>query len=254
MIIVGMGRVGQGIARRAARNRVPHHCIDREQGWEALGSDVHAGPVLVCVNPDDLDELLGRIPETRRCDLVFTQNGMLDTYLRERSLDENTRGLLYFAAPDRGSEIQPGGESIFCGPHAESMANWFHAIELGADAVSRNEFTNNMAGKLIWNCVFGLLCETSGKTVGELVVDDHSVIAGLATELVGVSNAAIGTTLSPQQVTADLCAYSLSIPTYKGSLKQLAWRNGWFVDAAIRVNATTPIHAKFMHRASVDSI
>lgn len=241
MIIIGQGRVGQGLSRRAERNGVPHHVVSREKGWEAVEPD-GAGPILVCTNAGDIDAVVAKTPKARRDDLVFIQNGMIDDALKQLMCAENTRGLLYFAASHRGAEIEPGGDSIFTGPHADSMANWFHAIELGAESVTREEFSNEMASKLIWNCTFGLLCDVHDATVGALVTGRRAEVDALIAELCSVANGVIGTTLRPGPVSEDLCAYSLSIANYQGALKQWVWRNGWFVEAAQSAGVDTPLH------------
>jgi hypothetical protein len=247
MIVIGMGRVGQGIRRCAERNGVRLHSIDRENGWEALGTE-NAGPVLVTTNAGDLVDVVGRVPSERLADLVFVQNGMIDSVLAGLGLSENTRGLLYFAVPSRGLDPQPGGDSIFCGPHADSMCNWFHAIELGADAVSGDEFQAEMMSKLIWNCVFGLLCDVHQCSVGTLVGNHRADVDALIGELVQVSNGGAGTRLSKAEVSDALCAYSMSISEYTGTLKQWNWRNGWFVDASAALATETPFHTELLSR------
>jgi ketopantoate reductase len=245
MIIIGQGRVGSGLSRRAERKRVPHQVVTREAGWNLIEGGGH-GPILVCTNAGDLTTVVENTPTGRREDLVFVQNGMLDSALGKLDCGDNTRGLLYFAASGRGAEIDPGGDSIFTGQHAMSVANWFHAIALGAKKVTRAEFSNEMASKLIWNCTFGLLCDVRGVSVGMLVEESREEVDALVAELCAVSNAAIGTTLQSETVSADLCSYSLSIASYCGSLKQWEWRNGWFVAASRTYGVPTPIHDRLL--------
>jgi ketopantoate reductase len=245
MIIIGQGRVGGGLIRRADRVGVATKPVTRTAGWSQIRGD-GAGPILVCTNADDLACVIDATPEQRRQDLVFVQNGMLNTHLKELGRAANTRGLLYFAVPTRGVEPEPGGESIFTGPHAESMANWFHAIELAADAVSADAFSNEMASKLIWNCVFGLLCDVHDAPVGRICSHHRDAVDALAQELISVINAGIHTSLEPQATILDLVAYSESIPDYQGTLKQWPWRNGWFVNTAKTLGRPTPIHDDFL--------
>jgi ketopantoate reductase len=245
MIIIGQGRVGSGLSRRAERNRVPHQVVTRDDGWSAIESEGD-GPILVCTNAGDISEVVGRTPIGRRPDLVFIQNGMLNTALFSLDCDLNTRGLLYFAASSRGAEIEPGGESIFTGPHAMSMVNWFHAIELGADEVSVSAFSNEMASKLIWNCTFGLLCDVHNVSVDRLVEEHRVEVDTLIAELCGVANRVIGTNLVEEDVSAELCQYSRSIAGYQGSLKQWEWRNGWFRSAAQERAIPCPVHERLL--------
>jgi len=241
MIIIGKGRVGSGLVKRAERNGVHHQVITRESGW-SLFEQAGAGPILVCTNAGDLSTVVSKTPVSRHEDLVFVQNGMLDGALESLQCGNNTRGLLYFAAGQPGTEIKPGGASIFTGAHAKALSSWFHAINLEANEVSRGAFSNEMASKLIWNCTFGLLCDVRGVSVGALVEGHRGEVDALIAELCAVSNAAIGTSLQVHAVSVELCSYSLSIADYCGSLKQWEWRNGWFVGASQTHRVPTPVH------------
>ena len=245
MIIIGEGRVGGGLKRRAERLGVPATVISRSSNWDVI-DPAGGGPILVCTNAGDLAAVIQSTPEPRLDDLVFVQNGMLDTFLETRGREGNTRGLLYFAVPTRGIEPRPGGESVFSGPHADSMATLFHALELGAESVTKQDFSNEMASKLIWNCVFGLLCDVFESTVGAICDENRDAVQGLVAELVTVANAGIHTTLDAEITTASLINYSMSISTYRGALKQWQWRNGWFTDAAQRLRINTPLHDQFL--------
>jgi len=55
------------------------------------------GPIYVCTRNDDLEEVIARTPPSLRSDLVFTQNGMLEPFLNDYGLEENTQLLIYFA-------------------------------------------------------------------------------------------------------------------------------------------------------------
>lgn len=250
MIVLGLGRVGQGLSMLAEEADVPFVGVSREAGHEALGGISDRGPILVCANADDLMRCIESIPKQRHGDLVFVQNGMLDSFLSTAGLDKNTRGLLYFAVPKRGDRPVPGGASVFSGPHADEVVAWFKDLGLEAKVVERAAFTEEMVSKLIWNCTFGLMCEVYGASVGELVAQKRPAIDGLVGEFVTVANAALGSKLDAMIVSHGACEYSLSIPNYTGALKQHPWRNGWFVDSASRLGIGTPLHQQLMQRAA----
>jgi hypothetical protein len=75
-----------------------------------------------------------------------------------------------------------------------------------------------------------------------------SDVERLVAELVQISNAAIGTTLGEAETSAQLCAYSNSIEGYRATLKQWAWRNGWFVEAGKRLNHFGTHHRTFLSK------
>jgi hypothetical protein len=236
-----MGRVGRGLRSLAEGAGAEVQPVCRELGWETIEAG-GTGPILVCVNAGDLEAVIDGVPRERRPDLVFVQNGMLDTFLDGRGCARNTRGLLYFAVPSLGAAVQPGGASIFTGEHSEAIVHWFRLIGLEADVVDRMKFGNQMASKLIWNCTFGLLCDVYDEPV-DLVVERHRDDVGvLVSELIQISNRSIGTTLNASETTEHLCTYSASLQGYRATLKQWTWRNGWFVEAAMRLGHAGQIH------------
>ncbi len=245
MIIIGNGRVGGGLKLRAERLGSRVTCLGRNDSFGSLMQNA-GKPILVCTNAGDLAEVIHATPTRFRPDLVFIQNGMLDTFLTREGLSDSTRGLLYFAVPKRGVEPQPGGASIFSGPHAEVMTEFFRELGLEARCVSRQDFSNEMASKLIWNCVFGLLSDVLDCPVGTICIEHRASVDGLVAELVSICNAGIQTTLEANATSEDLVAYSMSIPEYQGALKQWEWRNGWFDETAGRLGIDTPLHDKFL--------
>jgi len=245
MILLGMGRVGQGLEGLARERGVAATPVDRQSGWSNIAPQGE-GPILVCTNAPDLAAIIEGVPPERRSDLVFIQNGMIGDLLESKSCGSNTRGLLYFAVPTRGARPQSGDPSIFTGDHAAALVRWFDKLGLPANEVPRLRFVNEMAGKLIWNCTFGLLCDVHDANVGELVDLHKTDIDALVHDLVRVSNSALGTTLDPETTIASLCGYSQTIPDYQGTLKQWKWRNGWFVEAAARENIEATTHERFL--------
>lgn len=245
MVIVGAGRIGGALARRAAEVGRPVRLCERERGWEALAGPAGA-PILVAVRNDDLDPVLARVPEARRGDLVFVQNGMLDPWLEGHGLGGNTRGLLFFAVERRGGPIEPGAASPFVGRHAATVVRWLGALGVPAVEVDAAAFAAAMLEKLIWNAAFGLLCQVHGATVGEVCERHAGELWALCEELAAVGRAALGVSLALSPLCERLCAYSRSIPGYLGAVKEWRWRNGWFVAAARARGVATPTHARLL--------
>ena len=247
MIIVGMGRVGRGLNDLSETIGLSVQTVSRDAGWNEIDPSV-SGPILVCVNAGDLGTVIERTPETRRPDLVFIQNGMLDTFLDECGCGGNTRGLLYFAVPSLGATVQPGGPSIFTGQHSAAVVHWFQTVGLEAQVVDRLIFSNEMASKLIWNCTFGLLCDVHDESVERVASLHTGDVDQLVSELVQISNGAIGTTLRGSETCAQLCAYSNSIAGYRATLKQWRWRNGWFAEAAKHSECAGSFHGTMLKK------
>lgn len=247
MTILGAGRVGRALARRAAARELPCRLVDREQGWDALAGE--RGPILVCVRNDDLDGVLGRVPPARRADLVFVQNGMIRPWLEAHGLAGSTRGLLFFAVADREADLAPGGSSRFTGPLAGDVVAWMHGIDVPAEVVTAGSFAVLELEKLAWNAAFGLLCDRFDCDVGTVVRDHSAIMRALLVELVEVGDAALGLGLSAADREAMVerdSDYAVSIPRYRGSLKEWEWRNGWFVQAAEAGGPPDPLHRELL--------
>jgi ketopantoate reductase len=235
-VVIGAGRIGT-LFKKAANCAV----VTRQRGWSVL--DEPAGdPVAVCVRNDDLAGVLSRTPAHRRPDLVFVQNGMIDPWLEDHGLEGNTRGMLFFAASERGGPVDPGGISRFTGAHANAMALWLESLGLRAEVVGRRSFSAVMLEKLIWNASFGLLCERFGLDVGGVLGDHDAELSALARELAAVGRAALDIDLEPAALLDNLRAYAGSIPRNRAGIKEWRWRNGWFIDAARQHRVATPTH------------
>lgn len=245
--IIGAGRVGGALAERSREYGRPCTLYDRDRDWRPLADD--EGPIVVATRNDDLETVVARVPEARRGDLVFVQNGMLRPWLARRGLESCTRGLLFFAVARRGDPISPGGRSPFWGPHAASVAGWFGEMDLAAEAVDARTFAAEELEKLMWNCVFGLLCQVHDAPVGALVQTRREEIDALVAELLALGGPALGVELQASSLSDRLCAYSASIPDYQGAVKEFEWRNGWFVDLAEAAGGgAAPRHARLLAR------
>jgi hypothetical protein len=97
-----------------------------------------------------------------------------------------------------------------------------------------------MVEKLLWNCVFGLLCQRHSASVGTLVLEHGAEIRALSDELQGVAERALDLQLQPG-VVQRLCDYSMKIADYKGAVKELPWRNGWFL-----AQEHSPLHSQWL--------
>jgi ketopantoate reductase len=238
VFVIGAGRIGTALAARDPKCFV---LVDRQRGWEQIEPEA-SGPIVLAVRNDDLAAVIERVPAQRRGDLVFVQNGMLRAWLEQRGLGGTTRGLLFMAVPSVGAAIQPGGESPFHGPWAQAMVEAFTAASLPAKVVDAPTFAAIELEKLIWNCAFGLFCQALDCDVGTVVEQHRPRLKLLVAELLAVAKPAFGVELELDPLLERLCAYSRSIPSYRGAVKEWPWRNGWFVATARAQKRRTPTH------------
>ena len=246
--IVGAGRIGQTFANIAQDTDIEVYLLKR--GDQHL---LNTGPIVVCTRNDDLQGVLEWIPSERRSDLVFIQNGMLQTWLAEQCLEQVTQALLYIAVSKVGDEPVDGLRSVVTGCQSESFVWLMKSLGLQCTPVTKSEFLLEMLEKLLWNCVFGLLCQVHGATVGTVVAQYRPQVESLSLELLLVACTELRfdvPSMQDQRALVDrLCDYSLSIPAYQGALKEWKWRNGWFWE---RQRDLSSVHATLLLQAGIN--
>jgi len=249
MVVIGPGRVGLALQRLAEDSGEPCTLLGRDSDWSMLVRDPGT-PILVTTRNDDLDAVLERVPRGRRADLVFIQNGALQPWLGSRGLSDNTRGLLFFAVPDRTTNPQPGPDpSPFTGLLALDVVRWFTRIGLDAQVVDWPRFCAWELEKLCWNSAFGLMCDVHDCDVGT-VCDQHAdELAELVDDLRRVGRASMNVDLPQDWLLGRLVSYSRTIASYQGAVKEWPWRNGWFVREAVRIGVDTPTHLRLLRQA-----
>lgn len=225
MIVVGLGRIGTTFLRADPT------ALGVRRGQPI--PDV-SGPILVCTRNDELATLLPTLPRPE--DHVLIQNGALPC-------DTPTRGLLYFAVRGIGSPPEPGPPSIFTGPHSRTIIAALATIGLHGVEMSRGEFQREWAIKLSWNAVFGLLGDTFDEPVGRSLA--RAQLSTLCGEL------AVVLAVPSPVLFERLVGYSSTIPTYRASLKEPAYRNGWLLAEARRLGVPTPLHESLCNARGV---
>ena len=258
IVVVGPGRVGSAIVRAAASVGVSVRVVDRGGvagglGPPAPGIDrpldrVAVGtPVIVCTRADALPDVIAATPAGNRPDLVFVQNGMVVPLLASQGLPRPTLGLIYFAATSRTAPVTPGAPSLFHGPHAAAVAALLVAAGVPARAVPEwSEFAAEIGVKLAWNIVFGALGDRFDETVGETVARRRATVEVLSDEIAPVLAHALDAAIPPGPLADLLVAYSVGIPDFRASVKELPWRNGWLSAYSEQVGIATPRHAALL--------
>lgn len=238
LTIVGAGRVGTFLAG------IHENSILVERFQKVPDG---TGPIVVCTRNDDLLGVLKDIPEDRHCDLVFVQNGMLASWLDENGLSNATQALLYFAISKKGDVPVDGGGTLVTGPHATRFKNLLQEAGIAVKAVDSNTFKRGVAEKYLWNCIFGVLCQAIGCTVGQVVAFHSESFTELADELGPITAMGLGIELNagwPER----LVEYALSISDYEAAVKEWPWRNGWLWE--IR---QSPVHKRWLDRAGIST-
>lgn len=109
--------------------------------------------------------------QTSTCaDLVFIQNGMLQPWLDDRGLGDNTQALVFFAVAKLGdpptdgiTDANPEGLTAVTGKHAEAFAARVKAGGLSCHVLPADEYRAAMLEKLVWIwCALDLMRSGSG--------------------------------------------------------------------------------------------
>lgn len=185
-VVIGGGRVGTAISRMYPPHAAP--VLGRNQRV----SDADQGPIWVCTTNDALDSVISdTVPQGRRDDLIFIQNGMLLPWLRQHNLERNTQVLLYMAAGEDGS-VTDGGLTLVHG--GGKWAQHAAAVLAAGGVTCRVEsewgaYCDAAAAKLLWSCIFWVMSDALAKTVGEVASEDAADVDALVGELLPLVDA-----------------------------------------------------------------
>lgn len=243
--VVGAGRIGTLLAGAKGSGLAPARLIRRNERI-VEGSK---GPIYVCTRNDDLASVVEQCPPERRTDLVFIQNGMLRSFLRQHNLENATQALVFFAVPRIGVPPADGGGTVVWGPWAAAFAARVRACGCHCTVLEdKLEFDRRMIEKLLWICIFGVLCESEGGIpVGEVAEKQADRVRHLIDELCPLAEEEVGLhgkdALDRERLLQSLLEYSRKIPDFVAGFKEYPWRNGWFME-----RRQTPLHSKLVEQ------
>lgn len=240
--IIGAGRIGTMFSRLSDFD--VELVLLRRGETDILDS----GPIIVCTRNNDLQTVLSFIPINRRRDLIFVQNGMLQSWLVDHNLHDVSQALLYVAVSTIGQDPVDGQRSVVTGPQSEMFKWIMQTLDLSCTIVNKETYTNEMVEKYLWNCTFGLLCQVYDCSVGRLVQERKIEIETLTVELLQICEIELQFSLSTPErkdLIERLCAYSRSIFDYKGAVKEWDWRNGWL----IKTQKPQIVHMNYLEKA-----
>lgn len=247
LVIVGRGRIGTMTASFAAQAHVPCTLLGRDDDPEPVMQRHPGRPILVATRNDAVEGLLADVHPDNLADLVFVQNGMIRPVLEAHGVLGATQGVLTVAVPRIGATPEPGGESVFWGPWATEIAWLLSQGGVPARAVPELDvYLREVGVKLAWICIFGLLGSATGLTVGEVARRHRGDVVDLCAELAPVLNLSLDTTLPVTPLAERILEYSHAIPSFRATLKEWPWRNGWLIDAAAQLGLGLPRHAAWL--------
>lgn len=245
--IVGSGRIGNFLREHGTGQDL---VIRRGQ---KIPEDA-PGPVYLCTRNDDLEEIIENCPESKKDDLVFIQNGMLERMLRRHDMSENTRANLYFAVSkmdadpiDGITETNPEGLTAVCGKWEGAFQERILKAGLTCKILKERDFRRSQLDKLIWISVFNLIGAVHGNiTMGEVAQMHEREVTELSIELAQMIRFTLTVGMLPD-IEKRMLAYGRRVKEFPTALKEFEWRNGFFYKYSMlaRTNGfpdPTPMH------------
>jgi len=224
--IIGKGRIGSTLAKAG-------NCLvlGRDDDIDENGE----GPILIATRNDALDGIIEKCPDSRKADLVFLQNGYLNSYLERKGLLENSQVLLYLSVTAIGAEAVDGvtafnseGLTAATGVHAEAFARRLSSLGLKCNVVDAGTFQPAMFEKLMWIAIFMLVGAAKGcKSVGQAGSEYSDLVEELINELTAAVSKKEGITF-PEGTVSRLNAYTDVVSDFPAAVKEFEWRNKYF--------------------------
>uniref|UniRef100_A0A6V2DI38 Opine dehydrogenase domain-containing protein n=1 Tax=Ditylum brightwellii TaxID=49249 RepID=A0A6V2DI38_9STRA len=235
--VVGGGRIGSLLSSKGETI-----LLKRGDTIDPDGS----GPILLATRNDALDSIVDNCPPNRRKDLVFLQNGYLDTFLESKGLLDNTQALLYLSVPALGVEavdgitsVNPEGLTASTGEWAQALSDRLGSLDLKCNVVGMEEYRPAMFEKLIWISTYMLVGTAKSCTsVGQAGSDYTALVESVVTELVTAVSKKEGISF-PEGTMARLAAYTDVVSDFPCGVKEFEWRNQYFYNLG---DEECPIH------------
>lgn len=212
------------------------------------------GPVYVCTRNDDLEAVIESCPESKKEDLVFIQNGMLEKLLRRHDVSDNTKANLYFAISEMDedpidgiTETDPKGLTAVCGKWEGAFYERITNAGLTCKISKERDFRRSQLEKLIWISVFNLLGAVHGNIpMGEVARMHVKEVTEMSVELAQMVRFTLTVGMLPE-IEKRLLAYGRTVKDFPTGLKEFKWRNGFFYEYSLLAKKNgfpdpTPMH------------
>jgi len=221
------------------------------------------GPIYVCTRNDALKPVIDSCPPNRRGDLVFYgQNGYIEQFLRNEGLfGQVTQVLVYMAVAKKGdkptdgiTDRNPEGLTAATGKWAPQVAARLRGAGLTCQVLDEAAFRASMLEKLMWISAFMLLgVHHGGIAVGDVEKRHAPELAQMVKEMMAAVVEEQGVQFQ-DGVPERLLAYARSVAHFPTALKELEWRNKFFLDLSrARLAAgrpdPLPLHTRLLLQA-----
>lgn len=236
----------------------------------------HPGPVYVCTQAADLEEVIYSCPDVKKSDLVFVQDGFLERLFQKYGLYDVSQATLWMAIMRRGgravdgiNSASPEGLSVVHGKWAGALAMRMGTGNLVCREVMQREARRCMLEKLVFVSAYNLVGTVHGGiTVGEVAKHHSEEVGAMSRELASFIRYTLSVSLFAG-LDDRLEAYANQMEFLPTSIPpaEFEFRNGYFyrysLMAGTRTTAdgrkvempdTTPIHTDYLLYASENNI
>jgi len=243
-VVVGAGRLGNAFLDMSLGDDIVLRRGD------SFPSDAPVGPIYVCTRNDALKDVIAMVPEERKEDLVFVQNGALLPFL-EAELGADlpiTILLVYFAVAKMGedpidgkTDTDPQGLTAVngTGKWAAEVKWRLESSNLSCSQLPEPSFTQAYWEKNMWIAAYMLVGALHGGcTVGDVESTHRSEVDNLISELATAITATYPDVRWDRGMLLDrLAAYARSVAHFPTAVKEFEWRNGAFYDFTLKAQA-----------------
>jgi len=269
-VIVGGGRVGSLLREFGSRRGFDDELVSR---GELIPSD-HPGPVYVCVQTADLEEVVAACPDDKKDDLVFLQDGMLEPLFQRHGLYGPTTCALWLACLRVGGKPvdgitsdAPEGLTTVSGKWSGAVSARLHAGGMTCHEKMERDGRRAVLEKLVFTSAYNLVGACyGGITVGEVQSKHRMEVGAMSRELASFIRYTLSVSLF-SGLDDRLAAYAEKMEFLPTSITDFAYRNGYFYRyskmAGKRTNAagikvevpdTTPVHTDYLMFAQEEGV
>lgn len=149
-VIIGAGRIGSHLYEANGHQDI---LLNRN---DPFPQKCTSGPIYVCVRNDDLEDVIRKVPISRRSDMVFLQNGIIEPILRKYYIEDcATQALIYYGIAKTGdkpidgkTKVNPEGLTAVTGKWSSDFATRLQHAGLTCNIKDRQTFQIAMVSLL----------------------------------------------------------------------------------------------------------
>jgi len=205
IILIGMGEMGSVFARGFLRAGYPVIPVTRQMDMNTVAADQPSPElVLVAVAENDLQDVLGRLPEPWRNHTVLLQNELLPRDWADHNLDAPTIISVWFEKK-KGQDYKVLIPSPAFGPKAALLQEALGSIDIPCMVLNTDaELLHELVLKNVYIITTNVAGLVTGGTVSELWQQHEALARTVANEVIDIQEHLTGTTFDRELLIKDM--------------------------------------------------